>query len=309
LTRINAARTDSPAAILVARSTGHPRQSGMPTPPSPARMHVSGLFIYPVKSLRGCAVQQAPVDALGLTGDRRFLVVDANDRFLTQRVLPQMARVSTRLADHELILSGDRAGEIAVPLRAADQPKRRTVTVWKSEGLITEDCGDATAAWLTDVLGTPCRLVRIGDAFRRPVLKPAAVPGDVFAFNDAVPFLMIGEASLADLNDRLAERGEEPVPMNRFRPNVVVAGAAPYAEDEWSRVRVGTIALRAAGPCVRCVVTTTDQVTGERGIEPLRTLAAYRRFPPDPTGVIFGQNYIHETKAGTLRVGDAVEPV
>ena len=120
--------------------------------------------------------------------------------------------------------------------------------------------------------------------------------------------LAIGEASLADLNDRLIARGEDALPINRFRPNLVIAGSPAFAEDTWTRFRVGDITFRTAGPCARCIVTTTDQQTAERGKEPLRTLATYRRDPADPTDVNFGQNLIHETKTGAFRVGDEVHP-
>lgn len=270
-------------------------------------MHLANLFVYPVKSLRGCAVTAAAIDDLGLVGDRRFLVVDESGRFLTQRAVARMALVDTALSADALTLSAANAGSISVA-RASDlAAPLRAVTIWKSENLLAEDCGDAPAAWLSDVLGLRCRLVRIGPKFLRPVLKQAAGPGDVVSFADSVPFLVLSEASLADLNDRLATRGEEPLPMNRFRPNLVIAGAAPYAEDTWTRFRIGSIAFRAAGGCARCIITTTDQLTAERGKEPLRTLATYRRDAADPSDVNFGQNVIHETKSGTLHVGDALE--
>ncbi|MEO5959855.1 MAG: MOSC N-terminal beta barrel domain-containing protein [Opitutaceae bacterium] len=270
-------------------------------------MHLSGLFIYPVKSLRGFAVSVAEVDALGLVGDRRFLVVDENNRFLTQRALPQMARIATKLDPRSLELSAEGAGTIAVARASDPATPLRTVTVWKSGNLLAEDCGDAPAAWLSDFLRTKCRLVRIGAKFRRPIFKPPFTqPGDVVSFADGFPFLVVGEASLGHLNDRLVAQGEEAVPMNRFRPNLVVNGCPPFAEDTWPRVRIGEIVLRAGGPCARCIVTTTDQLTGERGREPLRTLATFRRDASDPTNVNFGQNLIPETKTGTLRVGDVV---
>jgi uncharacterized protein YcbX len=125
-------------------------------------------------------------------------------------------------------------------------------------------------------------------------------------FADAFPGLLLTEASWADLNDRLRERGEEPVPLDRFRPNLVVAGAAAFAEDAWSRVRIGPVMFRSAGPCARCAVTTTDQATAGRGPEPLRTLAGYRRDGRRPGDVNFGQNVIPEGEAGVIRVGDPV---
>lgn len=270
-------------------------------------MHVSGLFLYPVKSLRGFSVPQAEIDDLGFVGDRRFLVIDRDNRFLTQRNVPRMTLVATALDAAALTLSAEGAGTIRVPRPPDASAPRRIVAVWRSEGLETEDCGDAVAAWLSQVLQLSCRLVRIGPDYVRPVLKPAAHRGDRVSFADSVPFLVLGEASLNDLNDRLAARGEEPVPMNRFRPNIVLADTGAFAEDTWPRFRIGGVTFRAAGPCSRCPVTTTDQFTGERGKEPLRTLATYRRDATDPTDVMFGQNVIHETKSGLIRVGDCVD--
>ncbi|MBI4626559.1 MAG: MOSC domain-containing protein [Verrucomicrobia bacterium] len=269
-------------------------------------MHLSGLFIHPVKSLRACAVASAGVDALGLVGDRRFMVVDDSGRFLTQRTLPRMSLVATALDVDTLTLSAARAGSIVVPRLPDSRAPLHTVSVWKSENLQAEDCGDAAAAWLSDFLATRCRLVRIGVAFHRDVLKPTARPDDTVNFADGYPFLVISEASLADLNDRLAAQGEETLPMDRFRPNLVVTGCAAFAEDNWVRFRIGGVVFRAGGPCARCVVTTTDQLTAERAPEPLRTLATYRRDPADPSDVNFGQNLLHETKSGALRIGEAV---
>jgi len=268
---------------------------------------LAALYVYPVKSLGGVQVESAAVDALGLVGDRRFLVVDETGRFLTQRTLPRMALIRTALTADTLQLTQEGRGGVAVPLAPDPAAPLRTVSVWKSEGLQAEDAGDAAAAWLSDGLATRCRLVRIGRAFQRPILKASAAAGDTVSFADAYPFLILSEASLADLNDRLIERDEEPLPMNRFRPNFVVSGCAPYEEDTWPRFRIGEVTFRAGGPCARCVMTTTDQETAERGKEPLRTLATYRRDAEDPTDVNFGQNLIHETKSGVLRVGDAVQ--
>jgi uncharacterized protein YcbX len=266
-------------------------------------MHVAGLFLYPVKSLRGLAVASAAVDALGFVGDRRFMVVDEHGQFLTQRTLPRMALIETALTARELILRTDQGGSCAVPLQASVPAEIIPVRVWKSEGLLAEDCGAEVAAWLSDFLHGPSRLVRIGKQFTRPILKPGkAQPGDIVNFADGYPFLVLSEASLADLNARLAA----PLPMNRFRPSFVVAGCEAFAEDTWTRFRAGGITFRTAGPCARCVITTTDQLTAERGKEPLKTLATYRRDPEDPTDVNFGQNLIHETKSGTLRLGDRI---
>jgi uncharacterized protein YcbX len=290
-------------------------------------MHLSGLFIYPVKSLRGCAVPIAEFDSLGLVGDRRFLVVDRNGQFITQRTHPRMALVQPRLDGDCLVLRADGAGEIAVSRCSADPGGDPTieVTVWQSEGLQAELCGAEADGWLSDILQFASRLVRIGPAYSRPMLerklppewrrmenralpRPEGVSSKHFVnFSDGFPSLAIGEASLADLNRRLQVQGANPVPMNRFRPNLVVAGSEPFAEDSWHRFRVGSAVFRAGGPCARCIVTTTDQLTGERGAEPLRTLAAYRRDPVQPTNVNFGQNLVMENPGASLRVGDPVE--
>ncbi len=269
-------------------------------------MHVSALFIYPVKSLRGCAVPAAELDALGIVGDRRFLVVDATGKFMTQRTAPRLALIDARLSANKLTLSADNAGAVSVPTAPQPAAVLRTVSVWKSEGLQAEDCGAGVSAWLSDFLGLKCHLVRIGEKFSRPVLKSAARPGDLFTFADGAPFLIVSEASLAQLNDRIAGNGGDPAPMNRFRPNIVINGCEAFAEDGWRQVRIGAIVLRSAGKSVRCIITTTNQLTGERGKEPLKTLATFRRNPDDLTEVFFGVNLIHETKRGTLRVSDPV---
>ncbi len=270
-------------------------------------MHVTGLFLYPVKSLRGHAVPTAELDALGFVGDRRFLVVDATGKFLTQRTAPRMALIDARLSPGTLTLSADGTGRVAVPTASDPDAPLRTVSVWKSEGLQAEDCGSAVAGWLSDFLGLPCHLVRIGEKFSRPILKSAARPGDLFTFADAAPFLVISEASLAHLNDRIKENHGEPIPMDRFRPNIIVADCEAFAEDTWPSLRIGHSVFRSAGKSVRCIVTTTDQLSGERGKEPLKTMATFRRNPADPTELYFGVNLIHETKRGTIHVGDTVE--
>lgn len=270
-------------------------------------MHVTGLHIHPVKSLRGLAVEAARVDSLGLVGDRRFLVVDPAGTFLTQRGVPGMARVGALLDEHVLTLRAEGSGEIRVRRAPDPEAPEAVVRIWKSEGLRAEDCGEAPAEWLSAVLGTPCRLVRIGPGFDRPVRADYARPGDSVMFADGFPLLIVSEASLGDLNRRMAQTGGAALPMNRFRPNLVVAGCEAYAEDSLGRFRIGDVVFRAAKPCIRCIVTTTDQLTGERGAEPLRTLAGYRREPKDSTEVRFGYNLVNETKSGVLRVGDRVE--
>jgi uncharacterized protein YcbX len=270
-------------------------------------MHLESLHIYPVKSLRGLSPDSVEIDTLGASCDRRFMVVDPEGTFMTQRTWPQMARVGAWVDRTSLGLTSDGFGGIRVGLMPDPAAPRVTVRIWKSGDLKAEDCGGEASAWLSRVIGTACRLVRIGPDFCRPLPKAAARPGDVVAFADAVPFLVIGRSSLDCLNDRIVGAGGEAVPMNRFRPNLVIEGSGPFEEDTWSRIRVGSIVFRSVGPCVRCLVPTTDQLTGVRGTEPMRTLATFRRDTREPTHVNFGQNLVHETMAGMLRVGDPVE--
>ena len=270
-------------------------------------MHLASLHLYPVKSLRGFPVESVEIDALGALGDRRFMVTDLQGNFLTQRTVPRMARVSALIEDDTLSLGCEGFGEVRVRRSPDPAAALVPVSVWKSQGLRAEDCGTEASEWLSRVIGSFCRLVRIGPAFSRPVLKSAARTGDIVSFADSVPFLLTTKASLDRLNDRIVEAGGDPVPMDRFRPNVVLQGCEPFAEDSWRRIRIGGVIFMSAGPCARCVVTTTDQLTGSRGTEPLRTLATFRRDSQDPTHVNFGQNLVNETKQGYLRVGDPVE--
>jgi uncharacterized protein YcbX len=198
---------------------------------------------------------------------------------------------------------------VRVPLQPKTQGQSaQAVTVWH-DTVTADDCGGEPAAWLSGFLGFACRLVHAGAAYARPLparklpptlhLKPYTAHEVSFA--DAFPFLVISEESLADLNARL----DTPVPMNRFRPSLVVAGGARYAEDTWGRFRIGDVVFHGATRCGRCVVTTTDQFTAARAKEPLLTLATYRREADG--SVMFGRNLIHETKTGRVAVGDRVE--
>ena len=264
---------------------------------------VASLNLYPVKGLRGTPVNALSTDTFGTAGDRRFMVVDATTgRFLSQRSHAAMATIDASL-DHDILrLSRAGTAPLVVPFANAANWPTLAVSIWSSADLPTHDAGPAAAAWLSDALGAPVRLGRIGPTFPRITKRhPSPV-----AFADGYPWLATNEASLADLNARLVARGAEPVPMNRFRPNLVLRGAAPFAEDTWPRFRTGQVIFRSAGPCARCAVTTTDQFTGKRGKEPLRTLATYRRDPIDPSDVNFGQNLVQETP-GTIRVGDEIE--
>ncbi|MGN6759660.1 MAG: MOSC domain-containing protein [Thermomicrobiales bacterium] len=259
---------------------------------------LTAIYHYPIKSCAGTALASATLTSRGLLHDRELLVIDpATGHFLTQREAPRLALVRPAIADGELTVAAVGQAALTVPI-AVDGPAR-PVVVWRDTCLAV-DQGDAIAAWLGAVIGRPCRLVRMAEHFVRHVDPHYATsPRDQVGFADGFPVLVISEESLADLNARLAT----PLPMNRFRPNLVVSGGAPYAEDGWRRVRIGAIVFHLVKPCARCVITTTDQATAARGKEPLATLATYRRRGP---GAMFGQNGIHETP-GVIRVGDSIE--
>ncbi len=259
-------------------------------------IRVDGLFVYPVKSCGGVEVESARVTATGFEWDRRWMVVGADGSFLSQREHPRLALVRVRLREDRLVLSAPHLADFPVPLAGtSDVPAR--VTVWQDD-CDAFDEGIAAAEWFTDHLGVEARLVRLADDDARPLGTSAAQPGDRVSFADAYPFLLLSQGSLKRLNNRL----NLPVPMDRFRPNIVIDGCKPHAEDGWGAVRIGEVDFAVAKPCVRCVVPTTNQQTGERGREPLKTLATYRL---QDGQILFGQNMIHRG-SGTVRVGDRI---
>jgi uncharacterized protein YcbX len=261
-------------------------------------MKVTGLWVYPVKSLRGAPVDLLRVGERGPAWDRHWMLVDAHGKFLTQRTRPLLARLTPSLTDSSLSLEGPGLQRLSVPL-AADEG-RRAVTVWR-DTFDAIDCGEEAARWLSAFVSEPCRLVRMADEVRRPLdPKYSPRPDAHTAFADAYPLLGVNEASLDELNGRLATA----VPMDRFRANLIVRGDAPWEEDRWRALKVGSLTLDAVKPCARCVVITTDQRTGERASEPLATLTTYRL--QEPFGVVFGQNLVPRAP-GVLQVGDAVE--
>ena len=267
-------------------------------------MRVSELRVHPLKSGRPILPERLEVDAFGPRYDRRWMAVGPDGVFLSQREIGRLALVRTTLSDPEVDDGPPAASPLTLeapglpPLRvpAATAPSR--VRVW-NDTVEARDCGDDAAAWISAALERPARLVHIPDEAIRPVPPPYGAPGDRVAFSDALPWLLLTQASLDDLNARL----DEPVPVERFRPNVVIEGADAYAEDTWRRIRIGPLELEVVKPCARCVVTTTDQATGERGREPLRTLATYRKRDGH---VWFAQNAVHRGN-GPIRVGDPVE--
>ena len=263
---------------------------------------VSGLNIYPVKGLKGIALESARVTERGLEHDRRFMVVDGAGGFLSQRALPRMATVWTAIEEGELVLSAPERDAVALPLDPAAGEAMR-VRVWRSECEAIAPSPTADA-WLSEYLGLDCRLVHMPESTRRES-NPEYAPGRIVSFADGYACLATSESSLADLNVRLVATGHRALSMNRFRPGIVLAGAAAYAEDGWKEIAIGAAGFGSAKPCGRCEVTMTDQSTGEvLGPEPLATLATYRQHPE--FGVMFGMNWF-VARPGAIRVGDPLE--
>lgn len=261
-------------------------------------LQVTSLIYYPIKACRGVQVDSSHVERMGLQHDRRMMVVTEEGRFLTQREQPRLAWVEPALEDGTLTLSARGYDSIRLPVATAGIPW--SVDIWKSKWVQAIDQGEEAAEWFSDWLGMSVRLVHLADGYIRRINEQYAVaPDDHTGFADGYPILLTSEDSLADLNARL----ETPVPMNRFRPNLVVSGAGPFAEDDWQRICVGDVELAVVKPCARCVVTTIDKDTLEQAKEPLRTLATFRRHE---LGAIFGQNVI-PINEGRLKVGMMVE--
>ena len=260
---------------------------------------LSALNVFPVKSLRGIAPRRWQVGPRGLLLDRELMVVDLEGAFVTQREARPMGRITTELDGDQLILGAPDAPPIRIAL-AVRRDERVPVTVWK-DTVAAEPVGAEADAWLSRVLARPVRLVRFPPDAHRQVDRRFARAGDAVGFADGFSFLLASESSVADL----AVRAGIPLAMARFRPNLVVRGSPPYAEDGWRRLRIAGIDFELVKPCARCVMITIDPDTGEAGPEPLRALATYRNAGGK---VLFGWNLVHRG-TGTLQVGDPVEVV
>lgn len=263
-------------------------------------MILSSIHVYPIKSTAGLDVQSAEIDARGFRDDRRWMIVDADSRFLTGREIPRMVLIRAIPEGTGLRLEAPSIPGLMVP--APDgSAARLSVTVW--DDVVDAACADAAGdAWLSQFLGRPVRLVMMDAQSVRAIAAEPAVHEDDVSFADAYPFLAISQSSLDALNGKLAV----PISMRRFRPNLVIAGCAPHDEDGWNRIRIGEVEFAAAKQCTRCVFTTVDPELGERDTsgEPLRTLKTYRR---TDQGITFGMNWIARGR-GRICVGDRVEP-
>jgi uncharacterized protein len=264
--------------------------------------HLSHLHIFPVKGLAGMRLKRARAEMRGLEGDRRWMVTDADGRFVSQRERADLTQLHAQPGEAggiEISLAGQAPLRLAPP---GPDSERRLVQIW-DDHVHALACPQADA-WLEAALGPGFHLVYMDAAAQRPASEAYAGPGYEVSFADAFPYLLLTTETLGFLNDKLAAQGEQAMEMLRFRPNLVVDGAsAPQAEDSWGRIRIGEVVFRAVKPCARCVVTTLDPQTGAKGKEPLRTLATYRT---QGGKVMFGQNMVAENE-GWVEVGQAVE--
>lgn len=307
------------------RRTRTPADAKLWSPPrhpvDPALMtaRILSLHIYPIKSCAAIDLLTSTIDRAGLAGDRRWMILTSEGQFMTQRQWPAMARIRPTLTAHHLELQAPGMPVLQIPLDGAGlSDEVREVGVWQDRVLARNE--NVATAWLSQVLGVSCVLVKIDTQAQRPAkvdwvqrwrdTHPELADGfagdHVFGFADGFPLLITNQASLDDLNARLLAKDESAVPMNRFRPNIVIGGEwEAFDEDATALISIGDVRLALVKPCTRCPMPNVDQLTGQRYEEPGRTLAAYRQLD---IGVVFGQNAIVDAPEGSrLNVGDGVE--
>lgn len=270
----------------------------------PAGLLLTGLRRYPVKSCRGEDLDVAAVEPWGLNGDRRWMLVDPGGEVVTAREANRLVLVTPEIADHGLHLSSPGIADLVV-----ERPEAGPlvdVEIW-DDRLQARVADESAGDWFSEALGRPLRLVYLDDPRRRPVDPAVADSTDVVSFADGFPLLLATEESLAQLNIWIADgprAADGPVPMTRFRPNLVVRGAPAFAEDTWRRVRVGEVEFRVLTSCIRCVLTTIDPVTAVRTKEPIFSLARHRKIGGK---TLFAMNLVPDAPYGSVRVGDEVE--
>jgi len=274
---------------------------------------ISELTMYPIKSCAGIALTEAVITASGLSYggvcDREWMLVDGSGLFLTQREYPRMACLRITIAGDTLRVDTDTMATLSISLKANADAQKITVQIWETE-VIADDAGEEAATWFSQALGTRCRLVRFSPQAQR--YANTKWTGDTLAptrFADGYPLLLIAQASLGDLNRRAIAQGRQAVPMNRFRPNIVIDGVEAFEEDyAASYLLQNGVQLRPVKPCPRCPIPAVDQLTGEVGASPVDILQSYRANPIVDGEITFGMNVILEQGAGlVLRVGDEVE--
>jgi hypothetical protein len=264
-----------------------------------ALLTVTDLFIYPLKGCGSIPLTEGHIAERGFAYDRRWMLVDEDHIFLDQIKQPRLASVSPRLTSAGVRVQAPHMQTLTIPSEP-ETDQFLTVKVQKKfcEAVVVNT---ETSDWFSDFLHRPCQLVYMPETTRRPVNPQYALHQDIVSFASGYPFHLVGQASLDSFNQRLAQ----PIPMNRFRPNVVIAGAEPFAEDHWQTIRINDQLFHLVRPCDRCAVTLVDQQTGERGgKEPLKTLANFRRFEKH---ILFGRYVLSSSLGGTVKVGDPVE--
>jgi hypothetical protein len=260
---------------------------------------LSEIVIYPVKSFGGISQQSAEISDRGFKHDRRWMIIDSEEKFITQRTHPQLALIKTKISHNKLILSHKTKDipPLVIPMNAMSV-EITIVNIW-DELVEAQLVGKYADEWLNEALGFKCRIVFMPDETQRFVNRNYAFQNEIVSFADAYPFMLIGEQSLEDLNKRLNEK----ILMNRFRPNLVFNGGKPFDEDKWKRIKIGGVKFSVAKPCIRCTIPSVNQETGAKGEEPLKTLSTYRA---ENNKIYFGQNLIQE-ETGTVKVGDEIE--
>lgn len=257
---------------------------------------IKDIFIYPIKSLGGIRVEEAYVEEKGLQYDRRWMLVTPDGNFISQRKFPQLALLQVVLAQDALLVfdKRNRSKQIRIPFDSTTE-KTIQVRVW-DDSMDAELVGNEFDLWFSKMLGTEVLLVRMPEKTKRPVDRKYAKNGEIVSFADGMPYLIIGQSSLNDLNSKVSEK----ITMDRFRPNVVFSGGPAFFEDQMNFIKIGDIGFSVIKPCARCVMITVDQKSGEKGKEPLKTLAAYRS---KNNKVLFGQNMV-AMSFGKIQVGD-----
>ncbi len=263
-----------------------------------SQITVQDIFIYPIKSLAGIRVSSAKVEERGFEHDRRWMLVDQEGIFLTQRTHHQMAMIQVELeADGLLVYDrNDQSNRVKIPFETM-LSEQIEVTIWDDQ-VMANLVDPAVDSWFSDLLGMSCRLVKMPLSTERKVGAKYAVNNESVSFADGMPYLIIGQESLNHLNSKLIEKVE----MNRFRPNIVFSGGESYQEDNWRNIKIGSVGFFVVKPCARCVLITVDQDSGKAGKEPLKTLASYRTLN---NKVYFGQNMV-ALEDGIIRVGDTI---
>ncbi|OOG75194.1 MOSC domain-containing protein [Algoriphagus sp. A40] len=264
------------------------------------KLIVQDIFIYPIKSLGGIRLSEAIVEEKGFRYDRRWMLVDEEGVFVTQREYPQLALLEVTLGKDVLVVSHkmDQEKSVRIPFELAVGPELM-VTIWDDQ-VLAKTVDPELDQWFSDFLGFRVSLVMMPESTHRKVNPKYAVHSESVSFADGMPYLLIGQESLNDLNSRL----ENQVPMNRFRPNIVFSGGSPYLEDSLSKIKIGELEFQIVKPCARCVMTTVDQEHGVKGKEPLKTLSTYRTLNGK---VYFGQNVV-ALQSGKIRIGDVILP-